>query len=132
MLVLWCAFALVKKWTLTFQEILLSCREELEKQKAHERYLKLQEQGKTEQSKKDLGEVISLNLDTWNGEGVPSISWIASLQSASVIDWNWGPAERLALIRQQRLEAAKKREEEKAGMFFLQYSHICVCLMFYA
>jgi len=52
-------------------------REELEKQKAHERYLKLQEQGKTEQSKKDL--------------------------------------ERLALIRQQRLEAAKKREEEKAA-----------------
>jgi len=32
------------------------CREELEKQKAHERYKKLQEQGKTEQSKKDLGE----------------------------------------------------------------------------
>lgn len=52
-------------------------REELEKQKAHERYLKLQEQGKTEQSKKDL--------------------------------------ERLQLIRQQRLEAAKKREEEKAA-----------------
>ncbi|CAM6097648.1 unnamed protein product [Calypogeia fissa] len=52
-------------------------REELEKQRAHERYLKLQEQGKTEQSKKDL--------------------------------------ERLALIRQQRLEAAKKREEEKAA-----------------
>ena len=37
----------------------LSCREELEKQKAHERYLKLQEQGKTEQSKKDLGERFS-------------------------------------------------------------------------
>ncbi|XP_024366616.1 uncharacterized protein [Physcomitrium patens] len=52
-------------------------REELEKQRAHERYLKLQEQGKTEQSKKDL--------------------------------------ERLQLIRQQRLEAAKKREEEKAA-----------------
>lgn len=52
-------------------------REELEKQRAHERYLKLQEQGKTEQAKKDL--------------------------------------ERLALIRQQRLEAAKKREEEKAA-----------------
>jgi hypothetical protein len=49
-----------EEWTLTFQ--------------AHERYLKLQEQGKTEQSKKDLGEVISLNLDTWNGERVPSIS----------------------------------------------------------
>ncbi|GMJ11424.1 MUtant, Snc1-Enhancing, 7 [Hibiscus trionum] len=29
-------------------------REEIEKQKAHERYMKLQEQGKTEQSKKDL------------------------------------------------------------------------------
>ncbi|GJN17646.1 hypothetical protein PR202_gb04730 [Eleusine coracana subsp. coracana] len=52
-------------------------REELEKQKAHERYMKLQEQGKTEQSRKDL--------------------------------------ERLALIRQQRADAAKKREEEKAA-----------------
>lgn len=31
------------------------------------------------------------------------------------MDWNGGSAERLALIRQQRLEAAKKREEEKAG-----------------
>ncbi|XP_061351579.1 uncharacterized protein LOC133296582 [Gastrolobium bilobum] len=29
-------------------------REELEKQRAHERYMKLQEQGKTEQAKKDL------------------------------------------------------------------------------
>lgn len=30
-------------------------REELEKQKAHERYMRLQEQGKTEQARKDLG-----------------------------------------------------------------------------
>ena len=45
-------------------------REEIEKQKAHERYMRLQEQGKTEQAKKDL--------------------------------------ERLALIRQQRADAAKK------------------------
>ncbi|KAE9617010.1 hypothetical protein Lal_00034798 [Lupinus albus] len=52
-------------------------REELEKQKAHERYMRLQEQGKTEQAKKDL--------------------------------------ERLALIRQQRAEASKKREAEKAA-----------------
>ncbi|KAG2600770.1 hypothetical protein PVAP13_5KG542400 [Panicum virgatum] len=52
-------------------------REELEKQKAHERYMKLQEQGKTEQARKDL--------------------------------------DRLALIRQQRADAAKKREEEKAA-----------------
>ncbi|KAK6934217.1 Casein kinase substrate, phosphoprotein PP28 [Dillenia turbinata] len=51
-------------------------REEIEKQQAHERYMRLQEQGKTEQARKDL--------------------------------------ERLALIRQQRAEAAKKREEEKA------------------
>ncbi|KAF7023740.1 hypothetical protein CFC21_036197 [Triticum aestivum] len=29
-------------------------REEIEKQKSHERYMKLQEQGKTEQAKKDL------------------------------------------------------------------------------
>ncbi|XVE80063.1 hypothetical protein DITRI_Ditri14bG0109100 [Diplodiscus trichospermus] len=52
-------------------------REEIEKQKAHERYMKLQEEGKTEQARKDL--------------------------------------ERLALIRQQRAEAAKKREEVKAA-----------------
>ncbi|KAA8515195.1 hypothetical protein F0562_018374 [Nyssa sinensis] len=52
-------------------------REEIEKQKAHERYMRLQEQGKTEQARKDL--------------------------------------DRLALIRQQRAEAAKKREEEKAA-----------------
>ncbi|XP_031132221.1 28 kDa heat- and acid-stable phosphoprotein-like [Ipomoea triloba] len=52
-------------------------REEIEKQQAHERYMKLQEQGKTEQARKDL--------------------------------------ERLAMIRQQRAEAAKKREEEKSA-----------------
>ncbi|KAJ7296930.1 hypothetical protein O6H91_16G054900 [Diphasiastrum complanatum] len=52
-------------------------REELEKQRANEHYMKLQEQGKTEQAKKDL--------------------------------------ERLALIRQQRLDAIKKRAEEKAA-----------------
>ncbi|OIV91712.1 hypothetical protein TanjilG_26565 [Lupinus angustifolius] len=52
-------------------------REELEKQRAREHYMRLQEQGKTEQSRKDL--------------------------------------DRLALIRQQRAEAAKKREEEKAA-----------------
>ncbi|XP_050212886.1 uncharacterized protein LOC126664511 isoform X5 [Mercurialis annua] len=52
-------------------------REELEKQRAHERYMRLQEQGKTEQARKDL--------------------------------------DRLTLIRQQRAEAAKKREEEKAA-----------------
>ncbi|CAN1327284.1 28 kDa heat- and acid-stable phosphoprotein [Linum perenne] len=30
-------------------------REEIEKQRAHERYMRLQEQGKTEQARKDLG-----------------------------------------------------------------------------
>ncbi|CAI9783696.1 unnamed protein product [Fraxinus pennsylvanica] len=58
----------------------IHCRstiEEIERQQAHERYMRLQEQGKTEQARKDL--------------------------------------ERLALIRQQRAEAAKKREEEKTA-----------------
>nr|DAD22749.1 TPA_asm: hypothetical protein HUJ06_024212 [Nelumbo nucifera] len=32
-------------------------REEIEKQKAHERYMRLQEQGKTEQARKDLGKL---------------------------------------------------------------------------
>lgn len=35
----------------------LCFREEIEKQKAHERYMRLQEQGKTDQAKKDLGDV---------------------------------------------------------------------------
>ncbi|XP_035544184.1 28 kDa heat- and acid-stable phosphoprotein-like [Juglans regia] len=52
-------------------------REQLEKQKAHEQYMKLQEQGKTEQARKDLAFI--------------------------------------SLIRQQRAEAAKKREEERAA-----------------
>ncbi|CAI9756456.1 unnamed protein product [Fraxinus pennsylvanica] len=52
-------------------------REEIERKKAHERYMKLQEQGKTEQARKDL--------------------------------------ERLALVRQRRADAAKKREEEKTA-----------------
>ncbi|XP_076921717.1 uncharacterized protein LOC143583248 [Bidens hawaiensis] len=60
-----------------FSEPLEDSIEEIAKQRAHERYMKLQEQGKTEQARKDL--------------------------------------ERLALIRQQRAEAAKKREEEKAA-----------------
>ncbi|MCE2055568.1 hypothetical protein HAX54_042887 [Datura stramonium] len=52
-------------------------REEIEKQQAHERYMRLQNKEKAEQARKGL--------------------------------------ERLALIRQQRAEAAKKREEEKAA-----------------
>ncbi|KAA3478953.1 28 kDa heat and acid-stable phosphoprotein-like [Gossypium australe] len=62
-------------------------REELEKQRAHERYMRLQEQGKTEQARKDLAWRVGSDLRN----------------------------ERLALIRQQREEAAKKREEEKAA-----------------
>ena len=51
-------------------------KNEIDKQKRHERGMKLHEEGKTEQAKKDL--------------------------------------ERLTLIRQQRADTAKKREEEKA------------------
>jgi hypothetical protein len=36
-----------------------------------------------------------------------------------VVSLKIGLAERLALIRQQRAEAAKKREEEKSGMIRL-------------
>ncbi|KAL5554329.1 hypothetical protein UlMin_041730 [Ulmus minor] len=59
------------------KKIELSSRErkEIEKQKHHEQYMKLQEQGKAKQARKDL--------------------------------------ECLALIRQQRVEAAKKCQEEQ-------------------
>ncbi|KAG5067838.1 hypothetical protein JHK85_000215 [Glycine max] len=60
---------------------LASSREELEKQKAHERYMRLQEQGKTQQVS-----YISLHV------------------------------EHLALICQQRAEAAKKNEKKNATM----------------
>ncbi|XP_051134945.1 uncharacterized protein LOC127254094 isoform X3 [Andrographis paniculata] len=60
-------------------------REVIEKQKAHERFMRLQEQGKTDQARKDL--------------------------------------ERLAIVRQQRAEAAKKRQEEKAARMQKLESH---------
>lgn len=41
--------------------VIFVCREEIEKQKAHERYMRLQEQGKTEQAKKDLGNYWNLS-----------------------------------------------------------------------
>jgi hypothetical protein len=36
-------------------------------------------------------------------------------------------ADRLALIRQERAEAAKKREEEKAGMFLIIFFLLILC-----
>lgn len=40
---------------ITNASVISFCREEIERQKAHERYMRLQEQGKTEQARKDLG-----------------------------------------------------------------------------
>lgn len=57
--------------------VFLSNREEIEKQKAKERYMKMHLAGKTEQAKADLA--------------------------------------RLAIIRKQREEAARKKEEERKG-----------------
>lgn len=37
--------------------MVLVLREEIEKQQAHERYMRLQEQGKTDQARKDLGNI---------------------------------------------------------------------------
>lgn len=54
-------------------------REEIEKQKAKERYMKMHLAGKTDQAKADLA--------------------------------------RLAIIRKQREDAAKKKEEERKGTF---------------
>lgn len=39
--------------------------------------------------------------------------------------------ERLALIRQQRADAAKKREEEKAGRLSNIVQCVCLCVLFY-
>lgn len=55
-------------------------REEIEKQKAKERYMKMHLAGKTDQAKADLA--------------------------------------RLAIIRKQREEAARKKEEERKGQFW--------------
>lgn len=55
----------------------VGCREEIEKQKAKERYMKLHLEGKTDQARADLA--------------------------------------RLAIIKKQREEAAKKREEMRKG-----------------
>lgn len=85
------------------------CRGEIEKQKAHERYMKLQEQGKTDQAQKDLGNII---------ESVPGLCFLSFIMCLThwLIDI-FNLSERLALIRQKRADAAKKREEEKTGNF---------------
>lgn len=57
--------------------VLFSVREEIEKQKSKERYMKLHMEGKTEQARTDLA--------------------------------------RLAIIKKQREEAAKKRDELRKG-----------------
>lgn len=64
----------------------ISLREELEKQKSKERYMKLHLEGKTEQARADLA--------------------------------------RLAIIRKQREEAAKKREELRKGEKTQQWTQI--------
>lgn len=57
--------------------LIVCCREEIEKQKAKERYMKLHLEGKTDQARADLA--------------------------------------RLAIIKKQREEAAKKREDLRKG-----------------
>lgn len=73
---------LQQNWTLvialTLKHVLLH-REEIEKQKAKERYMKMHLAGKTDQAKADLA--------------------------------------RLAIIRKQREDAARKKEEEKKGKY---------------
>lgn len=73
---------LQENWTpvipLTLKHVLLH-REEIEKQKAKERYMKMHLAGKTDQAKADLA--------------------------------------RLAIIRKQREDAARKKEEEKKGKY---------------
>lgn len=60
------------------KRVLICCREEIEKQKAKERYMKLHLEGKTDQARADLA--------------------------------------RLAIIKKQREDAAKKREDLKKGV----------------
>lgn len=83
--------------------------------------MKLQEQGKTEQARKDLGEW------SWHELFVRRFfeldKQVALLFHHCYVVPLIGHlvnAERLAIIRQQRAEAAKKREEEKAGNYALK------------
>ncbi|WRX26231.1 Casein kinase substrate [Theobroma cacao] len=110
-------------------------REELEKQRAHERYMRLQEQGKTEQARKDLGKLIRYCYTSYQtylcyflhlSDSKYSLPFGASVychfslkkkdkrNKKTYLEFNCD-TERLALIRQQREEAARKREEEKAA-----------------
>lgn len=65
------------KWLLHYICCVFLCREEIEKQKAKERYMKLHLEGKTDQARADLA--------------------------------------RLAIIKKQREDAAKKRDELRKG-----------------
>lgn len=83
--------------------------------------MKLQEQGKTEQARKDLGK-FALSIETLN-----LYCFIGHLLLLFFFCFKLN-ADRLSLIRQQRAEAAKKREEEKAGMF-LNSTPICLAFV---
>ncbi|KAL5989518.1 hypothetical protein ACLOJK_010410 [Asimina triloba] len=105
----------VLKWLEKTTELSRREREEIEKQKAHERYMRLQEQGKTEQARKDLGKALTNDLKYafTTQQQQSRVSIRSNSSNFSHI------GKRLQLIRQQRAEAAKKREEEKAGELFM-------------
>ncbi|CAK7324418.1 unnamed protein product [Dovyalis caffra] len=89
-------------------------REEIEKQEAHERNMKLQEQGKTEQARKNLDGIYSTGLYqiiiVFEDLFSPVHGSTAGFLTQTIREYY----ERLALIRQRRAEAARKREEDKA------------------
>ncbi|KAM7280640.1 hypothetical protein ACFE04_007774 [Oxalis oulophora] len=88
-------------------------REEIEKQKTHERYMRLQEQGKTDQAKKDLADakVRTIRLVSFMAAKLV----LSELIMTDFFNTRSDVLQRLAIIRQQRAEAAKKREYEKAA-----------------
>jgi len=113
-------------------------REELEKQRGRERYLKLQAEGKTEQAQKDLGGHHHPAHASAQAAGPallcmgclfctlgPSCAWAFSrglplnqLTPCVSCLHPWGRcpvAARLEIIRKQREDASKKREEERLG-----------------
>lgn len=83
--------------------------------------MKLQEQGKTEQSRKDLGTSLSWTKQaftipsSWSDSTMWDLKYLMSNVPYPCL------SDRLALIRQERAEAAKKREEERLGSYWINF-----------
>ncbi|XP_020551520.1 28 kDa heat- and acid-stable phosphoprotein-like isoform X2 [Sesamum indicum] len=93
-------------------------REEIERQRAHERYMRLQEQGKTEQARKDLGTILE--------SAVGIVTFVTMLQQLLPLFvraiGSYTAAERGSCQETRRGESCQRTEEDGSSQMILTCS----------